>query len=225
MSKIIENKVKEMADEQVSKITGTVKFTIIGVIIALILVIGIFVAYKMGAFEKEPLKIDQTVNIVEEIRNIGEFTSTCYYEEIVIKSSKSNEFNDTKLGRLTAKVMDEVIDEIVILANGKVRAGFDLSKVNPSSIMASGDTLAITLPQAEIFDVILNPSDYEIYVETGKWSHETVSALQTEASDSLHTHALNFGIIAKAEKSGLTKLNQLFKTFGFNHITIHISKE
>lgn len=117
------------------------------------------------------------------------------------------------------------MDEIVIIANGKVRAGFDLTKLKDGDIQVQGDTLSLTLPETEIFDVIINPSGYEIYVEDGKWSHEEVTTLVSNARKELEQNAVAYQLEKKAEEIGITKLKTLFSTFGFNMIFIIINKK
>lgn len=200
---------------------------IIRLITVLIIVgAGAFVAYKMGWFKDNELKIDKTANVVEEIKKIGEFTSACYYEELVVKQSKKSDFNESGFGKLAKAITDEdVMDEIVIIANGKVRAGFDLTKLKDGDIKVQGDTLSLTLPETEIFDVIINPSGYEVYVEDGTWSHEEVTTLVTNARKELEQNAVAYQLEKKAEDIGITKLKALFSTFGFNTIFININKE
>lgn len=186
----------------------------------------LFALWKFGLLGgKNELKIDETANVVEEIRKIGEFTSACYYEEMVIRGNKRSDFNDSELGRLKARMTNrEEMDEIVLIANGKVRAGFDLSAIDADHISVSGDTLSMELPEAKIFDVIVNPSDYEVYVETGRWEHSQVTSLQKEARDSLERNALSYGLVKKAEKAGLEKLDNMFRTFGFNTVCLTVQK-
>ena len=194
------------------------KTIIKGIIIGVIVVAGIFLMFRFDVFpgfKKKNLKIDDTANVIEEIKRIGEFTSLCYYEEMALVESKGNDFNQSKLASLTNT---EIIDELVIIAHGKVRAGFDLTKLEEGDIQVTGDTLSIRLPEAEIFDVILNPSDYEIFVENGKWSHEQFSALQKQASANLKSNAEKYGIVEKAKETGIKKLDGFFKTFGFSKI-------
>ena len=76
----------------------------------------------------------------------------------------------------------------------------------------------INLPKAEIFDVIINPSGYEIYVEDGDWSHEQVTALETGARQELENNAKAFGLIEKAENIGRSKLKTLFISLGFKEV-------
>lgn len=162
------------------------------------------------------LKIDNTANVVEKIKAISEFTTACYYEEAVLKDSKEEKNEGGFLGLVDT----EISKEIVIIAKGKVRAGFDLSKVTEDKINIKNDTIGITLPEPEIFDVIINPSDYEMYIEEGKWSHEEVTALQTNYRTQLLEKAKDAGILNKAKESGKKRLENLFQTFGFSVVEL-----
>ena len=90
--------------------------------------------------------------------------------------------------------------------------------------MAHSDTLAINLPAPELFDVIINPSDYEVFVEKGKWSHEEIQAFQVQAKEHLRTHALEEDIIGKAKIEGKERLANLFKTFGYKVVEVSIKE-
>lgn len=162
------------------------------------------------------LKIENTANVVEKIKEISELTTACYYEEAVLKDSKVEKNEGGFLGLIDM----ETSKEIVIIAKGKVRAGFDLSKVTEDKINIKNDTIGITLPEPEIFDVIINPSDYEMYIEEGKWSHEEVTALQTNYRTQLLEKAKDAGILNKAKESGKKRLENLFQTFGFSVVEL-----
>ena len=163
------------------------------------------------------LKIDNTENVVEKIKAISEFTTACYYEEAVLKDSKVEKNEGGFLGLVDT----ETSKELVIIAKGKVRAGFDLSKVTEDKINIKNDTIGITLPEPEIFDVIINPSDYEMYIEEGRWSHEEVTALQTNYRAQLLAKANDAGILNKAKEVGKKRLESLFQTFGFSVVELN----
>lgn len=196
-----------------------IKFCIKTVILIVILGGITFGAYKLGLFGNSELKIDKTANVVEDIKKIGEYYSTCYYEEIVIKDTKSSEINKSYIGDL---FKTDFKDEIVLIANGKVKAGFNLAALESNDVVAKSDTISITLPKAEVFDVILNPTDYEIYVENGKWYHNEIKELTSNAKERILQDAMNFGILEKAEKTGIMKLRNLFKTMGYNQVNISV---
>ncbi len=205
-----------------------IKGIIIAVIAIVILVGGAFVLYKLGVFDKkDELSIDKTANVVTEIKKISEFTSACYYEEIILQESKTNSVVDNSAGKTVAgwfgkDSKDLMSDQLVIVANGTVRAGFRLDQLDENRITVTGDTLSLTLPKAEIFDVIVNPSDFDIYIEDGTWDHEKVVEVENRAIDQIKNDAIKEGILEKANETGIKRLTEMFKAFGFSEVMITV---
>ena len=104
-------------------------------------------------------------------------------------------------------------------------SGFDLGKVQENDMNVHGDTLELTLPPAEVFDIIMNPSDFTTEYEKGTWSHELTNPLKERAKANLEKNAIEYGILQKAEESGLKRLEMLFKTFGFNTVLLIVREE
>lgn len=199
---------------------------IAGVVFIAILLVGGWIALQhfnvtlFGFKFGQELKIDNTANVVEKIKNISEFTTACYYEEAVLKNSKSEAGKQNKLMSLVHIEADSVHSEVVILAKGKVRAGYNLGKISAEQIYVSGDSITVALHAPEIFDVIVNPSDYEMYIEEGKWSHEEISAMQTEYRNVLTERSKESGLLHKASESGKSRLESLFKALGFSYVEL-----
>ena len=193
------------------------------------IITGISVAALVGGIggffvydsQKKPT-IAETKNVVEHVREISEFTTACYYEEFVVHETKMV----AKEGLLGfhKEQPDSAQNELVLLLKGIARAGVDLSKLTEGDLVAHSDTLAINLPAPELFDVIINPSDYEVFVEKGKWSHEEIQAFQVQAKEHLRTHALEEDIIGKAKIEGKERLANLFKTFGYKVVEVSIKE-
>ena len=203
------------------------KKIIIGIIVVVVLGVVAFTLYKTGVFNKnEELAIDETANVVTEIKKISEFTSACFYEDIILQDTKTSKVVNNAVGDKIANLLGKneglSKDELVIVASGKVRAGFHLNNLDENHIFVSGDTLTVDLPKAEIFDVIVNPSDFDIYIEDGKWSHEQVTKLEEKAVGQIKEDAEKDGILDKATRSGVKKLTDMFKTFGFSVVKITI---
>ena len=173
------------------------------------------------SFSNKP-KIADTKNVVEHVREISEFTTACYYEEFVVHETKM--VVKESLFGFHKEQPDSAQNELVLLLKGIARAGFDLSKLTEGDLVAHSDTLAINLPAPELFDVIINPSDYEVFVEKGKWSHEEIQAFQVQAKEQLRTHALEEDIIGKARTEGKERLANLFKTFGYKVVEVTINE-
>ena len=207
------------------KITEVIFKTVFGKIMTAAIVVALLVGACMflkpslgwGWLTGKPLEIDPTANVVEHIRKISEFTTACYYEEYVIQHKKPASDN-AMLNRIMTT------PEIVLMAKGRVRAGFDLSKISADDMSFSGDTLRVVLPAPEIFDVITNPSDYDIFVEQGGWTHEEITELQSGGRERVLANAMDDKILQKADSVGRERLVSLFRTFGFNTVDISVSE-
>ncbi|MBQ3751485.1 MAG: DUF4230 domain-containing protein [Bacteroidales bacterium] len=190
-------------------------------IIVLVLVAAALLWLKLKP-KNEGLKIDETANVVTEIRKIAQFTSACYYEDVILKDKKANESLGGKVVNSFSKKDKPILeDEIVIVASGNVRAGFDLSKLSEKDIVIRDSVLEVTLPKAEIFEVIVNPSGFDVYIEDGTWSHEQVTKVENKAMNKIRKDAISDGLLEKATELGVTKLTELFKTFGYKEVVIH----
>jgi len=203
--------------------------SIIGIVIGVaILAAAAFALLKAGIIDLKgnKLGIDATANVVTEIKKISEFTSACFYEEIVLQEKKTSNIADNAVGNKIAGLIGKtgglVNDELVIVASGKVRAGFHLNNLDENHVVIKGDTLCVDLPNAEIFDVIVNPSDFDIYIEDGTWDHETVTKVEDKAIGQIKADAEKEGILDKATKSGVKKLSEMFKSFGFPVVNITV---
>jgi hypothetical protein len=168
------------------------------------------------------IKILDTATVVTEIKKISELTTYTYIDELIIHEKKTEEKeNKGHLFGIGKKdVPDTLRSEIVMIVSGVTRAGYDLGKISENDIRISRDTISVNLPAIEIFDVIVNPSDTKMFVEEGKWSHEEITALQVDCKNTLLNNANESGILENAHKFGKEKVENLFRTFGFNVIEI-----
>ena len=110
----------------------------------------------------------------------------------------------------------------MIVASGNVRAGFDLSKLTEQDVQVQDSVLTVRIPKAEIFEVIVNPSGFDIYIEEGSWSHEQVTNVENKAMKRLREDAIRDGLLEKATDLGVAKLTDLFKTFGFRDVVVTV---
>ena len=181
--------------------------------------------WNPGKLFSHPLIIDKTETIVNEIRGISEFTTACFYEE---KAMIGNKYQTKET--VTSNLMDllglpktgehKELARIAYITKGKVRAGYDLSKIDDSGIRVSKDTLFVSLPKPEIFDVIVNPSDIREFDRQGQWSEDEINRIISKAKDEIRMDALSYGLMDKASTTGEDKLVALFKSFGFNQVIL-----
>ncbi|MBQ1959726.1 MAG: DUF4230 domain-containing protein [Firmicutes bacterium] len=169
------------------------------------------------------IKIMDTATVVTEIKKISEFTTYTYIDELIIHEKKT-EAKEVKSGLLDfvkkESAPDSLRSEIVMIVGGVTRAGYDLGKLTENDLKISGDTISVTLPSPEIFDVIVNPSDNKMFVEEGTWSHEEITAMQVNCRNQMHRNALDRGILNKANEVGKEKVENLFKALGFKMVIV-----
>ena len=160
------------------------------------------------------LKIRDTQTLVTQVREMSSLVTACYYGEVVQTARKQRSVNAFGASLPLPE------DEICIISRGKAKAGIDLSKLDDDAFTLRGDTVLVRLPEPEIFEVILNPSDYEIFVEDGKWSHEEVVAIERRAKEVIRRDALAAGLPEKATESALRQLDRLLRAFGFKEVIL-----
>ncbi|MGM9833864.1 MAG: DUF4230 domain-containing protein [Candidatus Limisoma sp.] len=202
---------------------------ILYIVITIVLVAcGAFFANKFGVisfdelFGDDGIKVEKTKSVVTEIKKISKLTTACYYGEIPITNKKKSSIANSKVGNALSSIMGKnnalMEDEMCVIINGKVRAGYDLSEMSDSDFSIGGDSIVITMPEVKIFDAITNPSDVDIFVESGEWSHAEITKLEQEANKKLLADAKSAGILDKAKESGLQQLETIFKSLGYKRI-------
>ena len=195
-----------------------VKITPAAVLLVVLLLVGAFLLHRGVRQEKRPLTIDDTPVIVSKIRSLGELTTACYYDEMVLSRTKENAFSSTPLGSLAEGLGKDVDDHLVLIAKGTVRAGLDLMDMTEEDVRFVGDTAYIRLPAPQYLDVIVNPSDYEVFAETGKWTHEEITGLQETARTRLLMGADHYGLKSKAYAGAMDAVTDLLAASGYTYI-------
>ena len=195
-----------------------VKITPAAVLLVVLLLVGAFLLHWGIQQEKRPLTIDDTPVIVSKIRSLGELTTACYYDEMVLTRTKQNTFSSTPLGSLAEGLGKDVDDHLVLIAKGTVRAGLDLMDMTEEDVRFVGDTAYIRLPAPQYLDVIVNPSDFEVFAETGKWTHEEITGLQETARTRLLMGADHYGLKSKAYAGAMDAVTELLAASGYTHI-------
>ena len=187
---------------------------------AVVLVLVLFLLLHLGVRRQRTLAIEQTETLVDQVRRIGELSSAGYYEELVLTDRDESYLAEVKratgLNRLTGN------DDFVIICKGRVRAGYDFTKMGPDDFSVSGDTLRLTLPPVEILDVVINPTDYELFA--GHRTHEETVGLVLQAKQRLRADAIRAGILDQAELSAESALRRLLASMGYREVVLTFRK-
>ncbi|MFW5759235.1 MAG: DUF4230 domain-containing protein, partial [Bacteroidota bacterium] len=106
------------------------------------------------------------------------------------------------------------------IARGEIMAGFDFSEIEEDHMIIENDEITFVLPPAEILEVIINPSDYEIFIEEGNWTLDEAVALKKRAVKIMNQRAIERGIIEESENKAVLVLENYFSLLGFENVTI-----
>ncbi len=169
-------------------------------------------------FTAEKVVIDQTPILIKNIKTIAQLVTVTSYDEVVVDSlvyNKAAAIFDLFRRVSPMAMLPSPQKQLVLIGRGKVLAGTNLQKLNYQSIKVSNDTAWINLPEAEILEAIINPSDFETFEERGQWSDNEVIAVKVKAREKMISRAIERGILDKANKKASAVIENFLHTAGY----------
>lgn len=193
-------------------------FYLIIIIIVLILVDFIFlINFFKDPFNKSNLKTNTSgPAILKEVRQLQRYETASFIVEKIIEAGKyGNTFQDLLYG-----------DRILMVANGEVIAGFDLSTLPDDSIRVSGDSVSIDMPKPQILIINLNNDQTRVYDrKTGlltKGDRNLESLARQVAEDKIKEAACQGNILSQASENAKKQFTILFNRIGFSNVEVKI---
>ena len=171
-------------------------------------------------FKSQPVLIDATPIVIQEIKSLASLITITYSDEIVMDTIQVGNGLPSLLPLSIGTTLLPSVKKLVIIGHGKVIAGTDLSKMQASDVIVSGDSVHVAVPHAGILQTILNPSDFETFIEEGKWSEDAVTALKIKIRNKINLQALQQGIPEKADARCKIILENYLKNTGFKKVSI-----
>jgi hypothetical protein len=115
-------------------------------------------------------------------------------------------------------------DKLLLVAEGEVVAGFDLTEVEESDIVVQGTAVSLILPPSEIlYSKVDNDKTYVYERETGLFVKPDPD-LEAEARRLAEKRMVNWAqdrqILTKAEEFGTFHLESFLRSLGFTEIKI-----
>ena len=174
-------------------------------------------------FKSKPLEIENTAIVIKEINSLAQLITITAYNEVVIDETiKGNSiFNNPQVPTLLNVPDLRYADKkMVLIGKGKVLAGVDLAKLTDKDVFVQRDSVSVKLPKALLLQVILNPSDFETFEETGTWTDAEVRALKMKLKDKLIITVLRQNILPKASDKAKLLIENFLTSVGFKKVTI-----
>ena len=199
------------------------------ILIILSIVAVIFLLQKLkiipgfkDLFMPKDVLIENTPILIREIKEMAEMITVTAYDEVVVDTARASSLDVVKaLTGVSFSPLSPAYDRLVIVARGKVMAGTNLKLMSENNIAVTGDSVSIILPQAQILDVIINPSDYSTFTEIGTWTNDAVTRLKQRAGLKMQQRAIQKNILIIAENRSRMIMENFLKTAGFNKVYVH----
>lgn len=176
---------------------------------------------SFNLFKQQPVVIDKTPILIKEIKSIGQLITYSSFDEVVANSNiitKGAAFVDA-FNRIThIPLLPPANKQLVLIGRGKIVAGVDLGRLADGSIHIVSDTVFIKMPPAQIFDAILNPADFETFVERGNWNSREVTLVKIKARRQMIDRALRQNILPKAANKAKQVLENFLLNLGYKKV-------
>ncbi|MBC7887031.1 MAG: DUF4230 domain-containing protein [Ferruginibacter sp.] len=199
-------------------------------ILILLILAGIYLMQRVhllpslsDIFKSQPVEIDNSILLIKEINSLAQLITITAYNEITIDSTKKgwSLFNNPLIPSLlnipNIKKPDE---KLILIGRGRILAGINLAKLTQSDLFVKNDSVSVIIPSAEILQVILNPSGFEIFEERGNWTDDEVKAVKIKLREKLVATALRQNILQKATDRVVLIMEHFLKAMGFKKVTL-----
>jgi hypothetical protein len=118
-------------------------------------------------------------------------------------------------------------NHILLLAQGTVKAGIDLSQIKPEDIRVRDRTVTIRLPSAKVTDCYLNDSETKVIERTTglfrSYDKDLEQKIRKMVLDDMRADALRGGIRTEADDRARRQLANLFTMMGFEKVEFILS--
>lgn len=202
------------------------------ILLILVIATGIYVAQHIkdfpslsSIFKNKGVEIEKTTILVKEINNLSQLITLTAYNEIAIDSSKKGWalFNNPLIpSLLNLPNIKQADHHLVLVGRGKILVGVNLAGITANDLFVKDDSVSLRLPPAAILQVILNPSGFEVFDETGTWTDDEVKAVKLKLREKLVANAMEQGVLKQASTRAIKLMENFLSTAGFKKITVSI---
>ena len=156
------------------------------------------------------LDVDQSIYItpqqITSIKAIGEWEFLAVTSEELVDTVRKGFISDDHLARIYY---------------GTVRLGINMHQVEPRWIVATGDSITVTLPQPGLLDKdFIDEARTKSFYESGKWSHQDREKLYQKAYRQMLRHSMTKENLQNARANGEEQFRRMMKTMGFEHVNV-----
>lgn len=181
--------------------------------------INVLPSFK-NVFSSKPVLIEETPILIKEINTLAQLMTITYSDEIVMDTVKTGIGIPSLVPVIGGSMLSPALDKLVIIGRGKVIVGNDLKKIQENDISQTGDSINIQIPASTILETIVNPSDFEIFIEKGNWNDAAVIALKLKIKNEMNSRAIKTNILSQSDQRCKNIMETFLKNSGFKKVGI-----
>lgn len=149
--------------------------------------------------------------IVREIQQISELASVKYtVQKVVAVREQKLPFGE---------------ESLLLVVQGRVVGGIDLSKMKPDDIARAGDDLYINLPPAKVLHAYLDEKQTRVWDRKVTWftpwipyNPDLETRARQQALQSIQDTAAEMGLLKEAERNAQATIRALLRAAGFAQV-------
>src|SRR6185369_15442034 len=148
-----------------------------------------------------------TATLLRQVHTLSQLVTVQYVMEKVVVAEDVKWFGENR---------------VLMVAHGIVKAGIDLSRLEPGDLKVSGKAIVIKLPPPQITDTYLDDKETRIIERsTGllrAFDKDLEQSVRQNAVADINRAARNGGILKDAETRARAQLTNLFRQMGFEKV-------
>jgi hypothetical protein len=178
------------------------------------LLIGIYLGVTFSRWRGSGLRVENTTSVVQQVQTLSDLVTVKYVmQKVEIVDSPP----DSTLGKFV-----QGDSRVLLLAQGIVKAGIDLKKIQPGDVSVSGKKISIKLPPPQITDAYLDDSQTKVIERTTGFLRSLDKDLEQEtrqnAVGDIRRAAQANGILNDANERAKLELAMFLHNAGFEQV-------
>ena len=167
-----------------------------------------------------PTPTPTPIVVITHVKELGRLETTEYAMRTVVDLENDRD-------NLWEKVFGS--DQLLLVAEGEVVAGFDLEKIEEADIKVDGTSVIIALPAPEILYSRIDNERTQVYERNTGLFLKPDKSLETRArqlaEESMQKWAIERKILDKATNDGRAQIENLLRSLGFTDVVINVKVE
>jgi hypothetical protein len=179
-----------------------------------VLIFGIYLGATVASWRGFGLHVENTTAVVQQVQTLSDLVTVKYVmQKVEIVDSPP----DSTLGKFV-----QGDNRVMLLAQGVVKAGIDLKKLQPEDVAISGKKISIRLPTPRITDAYLDDSQTKVVERTTGFLRSLDKDLEQvtrqNAVDDIRRAAQANGILNDADSRAKLELASFLRLSGFEQV-------